>query len=179
MPFSEIDLSQYWLMLWLNALRPRQYCCHFTDGIFKCIFLNENVWIFINISSKFVPKGQINNIPALVQIMAWCQPGDKPLSEPMMVSVTQPQWVNGLSNYLNQCWNIINKVHLHSSGGHFKNTNELLNLRALVISTLHKYYIFQCMGKIFCVEFQRCPLKFHTISHPYIERCVFYWDVKI
>ena len=22
--------------------------------------------------------------------------------------------------------------------------------------------IFQCMGKIFCVEFQRFPLKFHT-----------------
>ena len=36
-------------------------------------------------SMKFVPKGPINNIPALVQIMAWCRPGDKPLSEPMIV----------------------------------------------------------------------------------------------
>ena len=36
------------------------------------------------ISLKFVPKGPINNIPALVQIMAWRQTGDKPLSEPMM-----------------------------------------------------------------------------------------------
>ena len=49
---------------------------------------------------KFVPKGPINNIPALVQIMAWRRPGDKPLSEPMMVRlpthicVTRPQWVN-------------------------------------------------------------------------------------
>ena len=49
---------------------------------------------------KFVPKGPINNIPALVQIMAWRRPGDKPLSEPMMViltthiCVTRPQWVN-------------------------------------------------------------------------------------
>ena len=34
---------------------------------------------------KFVPKGRINNIPALVLIMAWRQPGNKPLSEPMMV----------------------------------------------------------------------------------------------
>ena len=34
--------------------------------IFKCIFLNENVLISITISLKFVPKGQINNIPALV-----------------------------------------------------------------------------------------------------------------
>ena len=35
---------------------------------------------------KFVHKGQINNIPALVQIiMAWLRPGDKQLFEPMMV----------------------------------------------------------------------------------------------
>ena len=46
------------------------------------------------------PGGPINNIPALVQIMAWCRPGDKSLSEPMMVillmhiCVTQPQRVN-------------------------------------------------------------------------------------
>ena len=29
--------------------------------------------------------GPINNIPALVQIMAWRRQGDKPLSEPMIV----------------------------------------------------------------------------------------------
>ena len=39
-------------------------------AIFKCIFLNENVLILIKISLKFVPKGPINSIPALVQIMA-------------------------------------------------------------------------------------------------------------
>ena len=49
-----------------NTLRPRQNGRHFPDYIFKCIFLNENVWISINISLKFVPKGLINNIPALV-----------------------------------------------------------------------------------------------------------------
>ena len=42
-----------------------------TDNIIKCIFLNENIWILIDISLKFVPKGRIDNIPALVQIMAW------------------------------------------------------------------------------------------------------------
>ena len=56
-----------------------------TNDIFKWIFLNENVWISINISLKFVPKGPINNIPTLVQVKAWRRPGDKPLSEPMMV----------------------------------------------------------------------------------------------
>ena len=48
------------------------------------------------------------------------------------------------------------------SGGHFKNTFELLNLRALKVSHMYENCIFQCMGKIFCVEFQRYPLKFHT-----------------
>ena len=39
----------------------------------------------IKISLKFVPKGLINNIQALVQIMTWRRLGDKPLSEAMMV----------------------------------------------------------------------------------------------
>ena len=84
----------------VNTLRPRQNGRHFADGIFKCMFLNENVWISINISLNFVPKGPINNIPSLIQIMAWCCPGDKPISEPMTVSlltrfwVTWPQCVN-------------------------------------------------------------------------------------
>ena len=83
----------------VNTLRLRQNGCHFADNIFKCIFLNENIWIPIKISLKFVPKGSINIIPALVQMMAWRRPGDKPLSEPMMVNlpmhicVTRPQWV--------------------------------------------------------------------------------------
>ena len=57
----------------LNTATPRQNARHFADDIFKCIFLNENVWISIIISLKFVPRGQINNIQALVR-------GDKPLS---------------------------------------------------------------------------------------------------
>ena len=62
------------------------------------IFLNENILILIKISLNFVLKGQINSIPALVQITTWRRPSDKPLSEPMMVSllahicVTRPQW---------------------------------------------------------------------------------------
>ena len=50
----------------LNTLRPRQNGRHFADDILKCIFLNENVWILIEISLKFVPKGPIGNIPSLV-----------------------------------------------------------------------------------------------------------------
>ena len=83
----------------IDTLRPRQNGYHFTNSIFKCIFLNENVWIPIKISLRFVPKCPINNISSLLQIMAWHQPGDKPLSEPMMaslpmhISVTPSQWV--------------------------------------------------------------------------------------
>ena len=51
---------------YLNTLRPRQNGRHFADDILKCIFLNENVWIPIEISLKFVPMGPIDNIPALV-----------------------------------------------------------------------------------------------------------------
>ena len=101
--FSNHDINQVELcphMLSVNTLTPRQNGCHLADDIFKCIFLNENAWISLKISLKFVPKVQINNIPALVQIMAWRRPGDKSLSEPMMVSflthicITQHQWVN-------------------------------------------------------------------------------------
>ena len=80
-----------------NSLRPRQNERHFAHDIFNCISLIENVLIPIEITRKFVPGGPINNIPALVKIMAWRRPGDKPLSEPMMDSlpthifVTRPQ----------------------------------------------------------------------------------------
>ena len=85
-----------------NTLRPRQNDRHFADDIFKPIFFNEYIRISIKISLKFVPKVPINNIPALVQIMAWRRSGDKSLSEPMMISllthicVTRPQWVKKL-----------------------------------------------------------------------------------
>ena len=82
-----------------NTLRPRQHGRRFADDTFKPIFFNENIRISINIPLKFVPKVPINNNPALIQIMAWRRPGDKPLSESMMVCllthicVTRPQWV--------------------------------------------------------------------------------------
>ena len=53
-------------IMWLNTLSPRQNGRHFADDILKCIFLNEYVLIPIEISLKFVPRGPINNIPALV-----------------------------------------------------------------------------------------------------------------
>ena len=59
--------------------------------------------------------------------------------------------------------------------GRFKNTYELLNLRALKFSHVNKIHIFQYMGKIFCVEFQRYRLKFHTI---YLTHCI-HWKKRL
>ena len=83
----------------LNTFRPRHNGRHHPDDTFKCIFLNDDIWISFTISLKFVPKCPIIDSPALVQVMAWHCPDDKPLSEPMMVSllthicVTRPHWV--------------------------------------------------------------------------------------
>ena len=59
----------------------------FADSIFKYIFVNEKFCILIFF--MFVPKGPIINIPALVQMMAWCRSGDKPLSEPTLTQFTE------------------------------------------------------------------------------------------
>ena len=90
-----VKLSIAWIFRWstrstvalitVNTLRPRQTYRHFADSILKCIFLNENVIILLKVSLKFNPKVPISNIPALDQKMAWHRPGDKPLSESMMV----------------------------------------------------------------------------------------------
>ena len=94
----------------VNTLRPRQNGRHFADDSFRRIFLKENVRISIKISLKFVSRGPGNDIPALVQIMAWRRPGGKPLPELMMVRldicVTRPQWVNPLpaiTDILSRC----------------------------------------------------------------------------
>ena len=89
--------------IWIISRSLTQNGRRFADDTFKCIFLNENVKISIKLSLKFVAKGPINNISAFVQIMAWRRPGDKPLSEPMLVfvpthiCVTRPQWVKARS----------------------------------------------------------------------------------
>ena len=79
-------------------------------------FRSENVLISINISLKFVPKGPINNIPALVQIMTGRHPGDKPLPEPMMVRLLTHIYASlGLNDnwviYFQNAISVSNDVH--------------------------------------------------------------------
>ena len=57
---------------------------------------------------------------------------------------------------------VLTMTEIYWRRGRFKYTNELLNLRALKFSPVNKIHTFQCIGKLFCVEFRRYPLKFHT-----------------
>ena len=101
-------IEQHWFRSWLSSIKHLSRWCqqHTTSHLaptthieaetkwpsiswrhFKCICVNENVWISFNISLKFVPWGPINDFPALVEIMTWRQTGGKPLSETMMVTI--------------------------------------------------------------------------------------------
>ena len=162
----------------LNTLRPGQNGRHFADDTFKRIFLNESVRISIKISLKFVPKGPINNIPALVQIMAWRRPGDKPLSETMLVSlpthicVTRPQWVNTLDlSWLNT-----------------KRLGWWLSDKSLLISVYHKRVSFIDIDRISSVSIptientvchiQRHWLHFYAFSVPWKDNKIRIWPYR-
>ena len=76
--------------------------------------------------------------------------------------------------------NLFCNLYHGSLGGRFKNTYELVNLGACKILLINKLHIFQCIGKTFCAEFQRFPLKFCTKYHNiYTEIDNFYSVLKI
>ena len=83
------------IAVFFNTLWSRKNGRHFPDDTLKHIFLNENVTILIKMSQKFVFKGPMNNILALVQIMACRRPGD--------------------NHYLNQWW--LDYWHIYASFG--------------------------------------------------------------
>ena len=63
---------------------------------FSSMQMANVVWFWFH--WKVLPQCSINYNPALVQIMAWCRPGGKPLFEPMtiifmtLIFVTRSQW---------------------------------------------------------------------------------------
>ena len=83
-----------------NIIEAKIKWSPFSRRHFQMDFLEWKCMDFDKISLKFVPRCPISNITSLVQIMASRRPGDKPLSEPMVVSlpthicVARPQWVN-------------------------------------------------------------------------------------
>ena len=96
--------SQWYLTSFLCYWNPTRHLTHWNQDkmgtisrrYFQMHFLKFFLLILLKISLNFVPIVQINNIPA----SAWFRPGNKLLSEPMMVSllmhicVAWPQWVN-------------------------------------------------------------------------------------
>ena len=68
--------------------------------ILKLILFNENCFILIQLSEKFVPNSLIDNTPALVHIMAWHQTSDKLLSQPMMA------WLIYRGMYATRPWEV-------------------------------------------------------------------------
>ena len=80
-PHSHI---KHCITCFLTHLPLEKMAAILADDNFKCILLNENDRIPIQISLKFVPRSQIDNKPALVQVMAWRRRGDKPLPEQML-----------------------------------------------------------------------------------------------
>ena len=89
---------------------------------------------------KFVPNGPINNIPALVPIMAWRRPGDKPLSEPRMASllthicVTRPQLVNDCVWHFCKLMNAIQSLLIY-----FQNIIVVSSISVALISIIISY----------------------------------------
>ena len=114
---------------------------------FKCIFLNENVLISINISLMFVPKGPINNNPALGQLITWRRPDDKLLSEPMMIillthiCVTRPQWVNYDLAILGGCIHIGILTHCVPTGSCGATDLGQYWLRCWIVAWKHQPFI--------------------------------------
>ena len=125
-----------WYLHCIKTLRPRQNGHHFPDDIFKYIFLNENVWISHKISLKFVPNVRINNIPSLVQIIAWRRIGDKPLFEPMIDNVFDAYMCHSAS--MSWHWGI-------------PSINALGTPRSCTESTAYIYiYIYGCTHPCWC-----------------------------
>ena len=87
--------SAPWINGWVNTREAgelRHHRAHYDVIVMRseCFHLKSSSWRTFRVSTttsdwKFTgvsTKSTINNIPALVQIMAWCRPGDKPLYEP-------------------------------------------------------------------------------------------------
>ena len=155
----------------INTLRSRQNGRHFSDDILKCIFFYENICISTKFSLKFVAKSSINNIPALVQLMAWCRPGDESLSETMMVSllthicVTRSQWAKFIYSLHNSFISLIHKLRFHKSWRNFGWIN-WLNLLSKFHSQLWSA-IFQLAHHNFsiCYTVQYyCSISFASIN---------------
>ena len=130
---------------------------HLIPLCYETLVVNWQNWLFtlFHQSRSVLSPNPINNTPSLVQIMAWRRPGDKPLSEPMMVSltthicVTRPQWVTGH-------WGFVLLSLIVTNIKDYLNCNAYLFVQHW--GDLKKHIIF--------LSFQWCHTKIHFILRP-------------
>ena len=131
----------------------------FADETIKRISLNGNVRISINMSLQFVLKGPINNIPALVRMMAWRCPGNKPLSEPITVyrRIYASLGLNEMNN-----------------GNYFDWGCAVLNIGTMIIVSLSKTL---CNGEWLSCLYQRPTALGY--GYLYFTKDPLHWDMVI
>ena len=96
-------------------MRPKQNGRHFADDFFKCIFLSENVVIFVKISLWFVRMDPIDYISVLVQVKACCRIDDTPLPEPMLTKMFDAIWRHYTSLYQNELTSHVSTPHIYGT----------------------------------------------------------------
>ena len=107
--FLELSISQLYSII--ATLKSEQNGWHFGEDIFKTFSWNNIYVILIWISLKFVPESPIVNKSALVQVMAWCSIGDKPLLKQMVVDIADATW-----HHIWLYW--VNKLRPEQNGWH-------------------------------------------------------------
>ena len=135
-------------------------------------------WKCLNSDWNVTEVCSINNNPALFQIMAWRRLGDKPLSEPMMVSslthicVTRPQWVKYHNKSVVYTIGIILAVLLNDThDNHKEHVSEyaLSKVCECLISTFHIRCLSQpcmLMSPLWYFDFVGFPQLLLLYGHP-------------
>ena len=107
-------------------------------------------------SLKFVRNGPINHIPALVQIMAWCRPGHKALSETMVVRLQTHIYASLRFNELIRSypivWTLFAKHDSDSAVFYAKFNNDwTIGMDAVVERDFARFEFNMCFGRIFSI----------------------------
>ena len=122
---------------------------------FQMDFLEWKCMNFYKNFTEVCPKVPVNNIPELVQIMTWCQPGNKPLSEPMLVS---------LMTYLCITWPQLVKYHFQASS----TKQQKCPLKLCMFHLNRKYfYLMKFLIKMIYTSLW-CHMGGHCLTNPNI-----------
>ena len=142
----------------INTLRPKQNRCHFAD-IFKCVFLNENIWISIKIFAEvFTSLSIVQSIifKLILRIDILSISCELALSRmPIVLTNDSSTLIRAMACcrqaagcYLSQCWPV--PYHHMASPGH----NELSFLTGGCRFPILMIYVMCCfLSKMSCGDF--------------------------